>query len=106
MPGWLRRAAAWASRSTRPSPAEPPESIALTATGRSRRPSQRTLVDGAEAAAADAALDQKPVSRTREPTNALSGFAANPLPPATYSLLLGGFARNPAGSTAAATPSP
>src|SRR5436190_8279764 len=42
--------------------------------------------------------------RTSEPTTALSHFAANPLPPATYSLLLGGFHRIPAGAAATAAP--
>src|SRR4051794_15098557 len=42
--------------------------------------------------------------RTSEPTTAIPTFAANPLPPATYSLLLGGFPRIPAGTPATAAP--
>src|SRR5215475_14733873 len=44
--------------------------------------------------------------RTSEPTTALCGFAKNPLPPATYSLLLGGFFRIHAGTAIAASPPP
>ena len=60
MPGWLSRAAAWASRRTRPCPPSPRDSIALTATGALEAPVPG-LVDDAEAAAADAALDQEAV---------------------------------------------
>ena len=63
------------------------------------------LVDDAEAAAADAALDQKAVEHEGTDQDS-SEFAAIPLPPATYSLLLGGFHRIPAGAPRApATPS-
>src|SRR4029077_564926 len=62
------------------------------------------LVDDAEAAATDAALDQEAVENKRS-DQSFSDFAVNPLPPATYSLLLGGFARIPAGAPPApATP--
>ena len=52
------------------------------------------LVDDAEAAAADAALDQKAVEHEGTDQDS-SEFAAIPLPPATYSLLLGGFHSHP-----------
>ncbi len=55
------------------------------------------LVDDAEAAAADAALDQKAVEHEGTDQDS-SEFAAIPLPPATYSLLLGGFPRIQAGA--------
>src|SRR5689334_14714388 len=42
--------------------------------------------------------------RTSEPTTALLDFAANPLPPATYSLLLGGFHPTPVRPAAQAAP--
>src|SRR5262249_7580474 len=70
---------------------------------RALEPSVPRLVDRAEAAAADAALDQKAVEHERT-DHALGRFAANPLPPATYSLLLGGFFPITTGPAVAATP--
>ena len=59
MPGWLRRAAAWASRSTRPAGL----AALLDRLDRDRALEAAVpgLVDDAEAAAADAALDQEAV---------------------------------------------
>ena len=59
MPGWLRRAAAWASRSTR----LPRLATLLDRLDRdgALEPAVPGLVDDTEPAAADAALDQKAV---------------------------------------------
>ena len=103
MPGWLSRAAAWASRSTR----------RTGVAARFDRLDRDRALEAPVPGLVDAPKPPLPMRRsirkrlrTREPTTALSDFAANPLPPATYSLLLGGFARIPAGAPAAPAASP
>ena len=78
MPGWLSRAAAWASRSTR-RPASPPLLDRLHR-DRALEAPVPGLVDDAEAAAADAALDQEAVEDERTDQCYSQLRRAGPLP--------------------------